>query len=368
MITVEFLTPQDPRWKETLQKIAHDVYHLPEYSEIEARRNDAIAEAILITQGDHVLFVPYLLRRCGPLLKDGSTDANANIYDVISPYGYPGFLWQSKENSGDFISQALQALRQSLKERGVCAAFFRMHPILRDWANELEPDTFIENGETVSVDLTLTEAELWAHTRKGHQSTINKCKRLNLVSRMVPFAQYRDEFIQIYCETMDRVGAKASYYFDQEYFSALQKLEGHLHLGIVEQADQVICASLFFECCGIVQAHLGGTRTAYLNLSPFNLLLHEARLWAKSRGNTVLHLGGGVGGSKEDRLYIFKSGFSRQRHVFKTARFVLDQALYNGLVEQRSQFLGISVDQLLSSQFFPAYRATPELQSAGKAL
>jgi Acetyltransferase (GNAT) domain len=362
MITVEIFTPQDPQWKETLQKLPHDAYHLPEYVEIEARRNDAIAEAISITQGDHLLFVPYLLRPCSPLLGDGSTDGNSSIYDVSSPYGYPGFLWQLQADSADFVPQAIQQLRQSLKERGACTAFFRLHPILGGGQDDFfEPGTLVENGETVSIDLTLTEAELWAHTRKGHQSTINKCKRLNLVSRMVPFAQYQNEFVQIYCETMDRVGAKASYYFDQEYFSALQKLGDHLHLGIVEQDDQVICASLFFECCGIVQAHLGGTQTAYLNLSPFNLLLHQARLWAKSRGNTVLHLGGGVGGSKEDRLYIFKSGFSRQRHVFKTARFVLNQTLYNALVEQRAQVLGVSANELLNSQFFPAYRATPEL-------
>ena len=364
MITVEIFTPQDPRWKATLQRLSHDAYHLPEYVEIEARRNSAVAEAVLVTQGDYILFVPYLLRRCESLPDCLSADQNANasVYDVISPYGYSGFLWHPQEDAVDFIQNALQQLMQTLKDRGVCAAFFRLHPILGDWTNiSLEPGILVENGETVSVDLTLTEAELWAHTRRGHQSTINKCKRLNLVSKMVPFAQYKDKFVQIYCETMDRVGAKASYYFDSEYFSALQRLNGNLHLGIVEKGDQVICASLFFECCGIVQAHLGGTQTEYLKLSPFNLLLHQARLWAKSRSNTVLHLGGGVGGSKEDRLYVFKSGFSKQRHAFRTARFILDPSQYHALVEQRAQALGIPAAQLLSSDFFPAYRATPEI-------
>ena len=170
------------------------------------------------------------------------------------------------------------------------------------------------------------------------------------------FENYIEEFLSIYNETMDRVVAKESYYFGQDYFLELLKLGNHLHLGIVELDGQVICASLFFESCAIVQAHLGGTRTEILKYSPFNLLLHDMRLWAKERGNTFLHIGGGVGGSTEDKLYTFKSGFSRQRHRFMTARYILDPEQYHYLITLHAQALGLSSTQLLETDFFPAYR------------
>jgi Acetyltransferase (GNAT) domain len=356
---VEILEPQSPRWPEILQQLRHDVYHLPEYVEIEAARSNTKAEAIVVTEGSNCLFIPYLLRNCQDIL--GQIQSGEDYFDVISPYGYPGLLLHESEgSSANFANLALNQVKHALQQKDICAAFFRLHPILSDrFETSFEQDTFIENGETVSIDLTLSEPELWAHTRKGHQSTINKCKRLNLVAKMVPFESYIDEFISIYNETMNRVVAKESYYFDRNYFLELLKLKDKLSLGIVELEHKVICASLFFESCGIVQAHLGGTRTEFLKYSPFNLLLHYVRLWAKERGNVFLHLGGGVGGSKEDRLYIFKSGFSRQRHSFRTARFILDQKKYNYLTELRAKSLSIAPEKLLESQFFPAYRSEP---------
>jgi Acetyltransferase (GNAT) domain len=357
IMNIEILQPQDSqRWQEILAQLRHDVYHLPEYVEIEAQRSNAQAEAIVITQGENIFFVPYLLRSCQNFFD--LYDLSEDYFDVLSPYGYPGFLWHIEESRlVDFLPLAIQSLQDTLRNRGVCSAFFRLHPILSDRHSENDdPNPFIDNGETVSINLRLTEGELWAHTRKGHQSTINKCKRLGLESKVVPFEDHIDAFLEIYNETMDRVVAKESYYFGQDYFLELLKLGDRLHLGIVELEGQTICASLFFECGGIVQAHLGGTKTEFLKYSPFNLLLHDMRLWAKARGNTFLHIGGGVGGSKEDKLYTFKSGFSRQRHRFKTARFVIDPAKYEHLVNLRAQALGVSASQLLETDFFPAYR------------
>jgi Acetyltransferase (GNAT) domain len=352
-MNIEILQPNSSRWQEVLAQLRHDVYHLPEYVELEARRSNTQAEAIVIAQGENIFFVPYLLRSCQDLLN--SSDSSENYFDVLSPYGYPGFLWHGEESSlANFLPLALQNLQDALKFRGVCSAFFRLHPILSDCYPE--PNVFIDNGETVSIDLTLTENELWAHTRKGHQSTINKCKRLGLESKVVPFEDHIDVFLEIYNETMNRVVAKESYYFGRDYFLDLLKLGDRIHLGIVELEGQAICASLFFECGGIVQAHLGGTLTGFLTYSPFNLLLHDMRLWAKERGNTFLHIGGGVGGSKEDKLYTFKSGFSRQRHRFRTARWTIDPQKYDRLVDLRAQALGISSNQLLETDFFPAYR------------
>ena len=90
-----------------------------------------------------------------------------------------------------------------------------------------------------------------------------------------------------------------------------------------------------------------------------NLLIHEIALWAKSRDDTVLHLGGGVGGSADDGLFMFKAGFSPRRHIFCTLRLVADDARYQELVRSRADALGLRPEELLKSPFFPAYRADP---------
>jgi hypothetical protein len=354
----QILNVQSPLWQEILRQLRHDVYHLPHYLALEARRTQTTPEAILITEGDNILFVPYLRRPCSD---SASTEPGAeSVFDITSPYGYPGVLLnEAAIHTTGFPHAALDILQQVLRANGVCSIFLRLHPLLSDcFADVFPPQVLTTNGETVSIDLTLSEAELWAHTRKGHQSTINKCKRLNLTARIVPFQDHLCEFMEIYEETMDRVSAHDMYYFGKDYFTELFTLGEKLHLGIVESENQTVCASLFFECCGIVQAHLGGTRTAFLSHSPFNLLLHHVRLWAKGRGNKFLHIGGGLGGSKEDKLFRFKSGFSRQRHQFTTLRLITNEDTYFSLVKFRAQTLNTTVETLLNSSFFPAYRAT----------
>ena len=355
-MNVEILNLENPLWKATLNKLRYDAYHLPEYVALEAKRNHYQPEALLVSEVDKIFFVPYLLRSCNDVVD--VTENQEEIFDAISPYGYPGILLSdAARNDSQFTHHAFDAFGQTFQSRGICSAFLRLHPILSDNFPEVfPPNSLTDNGETVSIDLSLDTDKIWAQTRRGHQSTINKCKRLGLTARTVSFTDYMDEFLAIYKETMDRLQAQDSYYFDRDYFTDLLKLGDHLHLVIVEADSQIICASLFFEYCGIVQAHLGGTKTEFLKQSPFNLLLHHARLWAKERGNKYLHIGGGVGGNK-DKLFTFKSGFSKQRHQFFTMRLILDEAKYDRLVSQKAQAKNITVTQLKESNFFPAYRA-----------
>lgn len=346
------IRPGDPLWNESLQALQYDIYHTPCYLRIEAAREQAAPEALLVRRGDQLLFVPYLVRSV--------RDCDLDVVDIASPFGYPGILLSAAaERDCDFVTRAHDAFVSSLRSQGACSAFLRLHPILSSLPDKVvEEHATITYGETVSVDLTLTEAQMWSSTRRGHRSSIRRCQRLGFVARFVPYLEHVSDFQGVYTETMHRVRAKQSYYFNEDYFARLASLGRHLHLAVVEMGREVAAAILLFECHGIVQAHLGGTRTEYLNLSPFHLLLHEVRLWAKSRGNQVLHLGGGLGGSNDDPLFHFKAGFSKQRHCFRTLRYVLDPPQYRELVRRRAESLGVPDEELLEGEFFPAYRTS----------
>jgi lipid II:glycine glycyltransferase (peptidoglycan interpeptide bridge formation enzyme) len=231
-----------------------------------------------------------------------------------------------------------------------------MHPILAAEFDAFFPaGTFVDSSDTVAIDLHLDEQALWKNIRQGHQATIKKCRKLGYAARFVPPTDVLDEFMVLYEQTMDRVRAKESYYFDREYFTALARMPD-VHCCVVEQGSIIAAACLFFECGGIVQAHLGGTRTEFLSKSPFHMTLHQAALWGKARGNRWLHLGGGVGGST-DTLLQFKAGFSPARFRFLTARLITHTSYYHHLVEQRAQAMNTPCETLLASSWFPAYRA-----------
>lgn len=356
----------NPLWLQTLEKVRHDIYHLPEYVGLEASRTQAVAEAILIEEGDKLFFVPYLLRHCDRILNLELT--TQKVLDVVSPYGYPGILVNEAATSSlQFLELALAELINILRAKQVCSIFLRLHPILnRDFNKFYSPHICKVNGETISINLKLSVSEIWQQTKPNQRNAINKCKRAGLTARMVSFKQYLNEFVSIYQETMERVKAKKHYYsFDYDYFLHLTDAIGDkLHLCIVEQNEEIACAGLYTECCGIVQSTLGGTKTKFIKQSPSSLETDYARFWAKERGNEVLHLGGGVGGF-QDSVYFFKAGFSKQKHTFLTLRIITNENQYFNLANLHAKSLNADVTKLLESDFFPVYRC-PKLNEIAK--
>ena len=352
---VAHLQIDDPRWREALGRLRHDFYHFPEYLKLDGECNQAKPRAFLASDGNNELFIPYLVRRCDILFPEAA--GAAKVCDVLSPYGYPGLLLNdSAKACPDFAQGAMRRLGETLAEQGVCSAFFRMNPLLSAGIRELFPESFFgASSDTVAIDLWVDETQMWKNVRDGHQWTINKCRKLGFVPRIAPLHENLDSFMDIYEETMDRVKAKDSYYFPRKYFAQLAEMRENVHCFLIELEGEPAAACIFFECEGIVQAHLGGTRSKVMKQSPFHLLLYHVAGWAKSRGNHYMHLGGGVGGSG-DRLLDFKLGFSHLVFPFFTLRLITDEAKYRELTTLRAQATGVPVADILQSSFFPAYR------------
>jgi Acetyltransferase (GNAT) domain len=277
------LDADDPRWREILGRLPHDFYHLPEYARLESETNPSMPRAFWAGEGERELFLPYLERRCDLLFPESMVADK--VCDVVSPYGYPGLLVSdAARQAPEFARAAMARLSETLRERGACSAFFRMHPLFSVGFTELFPAGFFSAAsETVAMDLTLGETGLWKGIRDGHQWTIKKCRKLGFEARMVPLSEHIDAFLDVYKETMDRVHAKDAYYFGRDYFEKLGRMPEHVHLCLVELDGVAAAACIFFECGGIVQAHLGGTKSEYLNKSPFHLALYHRRVGADAR-------------------------------------------------------------------------------------
>ena len=278
--------------------------------------------------------------------------AGDEVYDVVSPYGYPGLLLSDAARMAPaFAREAMHRLSETLRDMGVCSAFFRMHPLLSDGLSELFPEGFFTPaGATVAMDLTVDDRELWKAIRDGHQWTIKKCKKLGFVPRMVSLREHIDLVMEIYWETMDRVQAKESYYFGREYFARLGEMPGQVHCCVVESERQQAAACIFFECGGIVQAHLGGTRSEFLTI-PFHLLLYSRRDGPSPEA--IVTCTSGVASVAPTTACSNSNAGSLGALSFSTLRLITDEGKYRELTKRRAQAANVLVEDVSCRDFFP---------------
>jgi hypothetical protein len=211
-------------------------------------------------------------------------------------------------------------------------------------------------GETISIDLTASEAEHRAQYNKSCRTSLRRLREEGFTSFHDYENRYLPAFVEIYGETMRRAGAQSSYFFDERYFDLLtRELSDVSHLFVALKDGEVAAATLCTLCDGIVQDHLGGTRDAFLKFSPDRLVVDAERIWAKELGARVFHLGGGVG-AQDDSVFRYKSGFSDRRHTFRTWRWVLQPDVYNSVCAATAQRNASTGLHAISADYFPAYR------------
>ena len=320
-------------------------------------------EAYLVVVGDRRrgLAWPYLLRAVADVAELAGSDAT----DVTSVYGYPGPLAWGCTPGDQFPARAWSEVRAVWREQGAVAAFTRFHPLLDNasllsgvsWPAELcdGPGPVVAAGLTVSVDCTLGDEATRAGYGESHRREIDASHRSGLITLEDEDWTETATFARLYRETMVRSGASEYYLWDKADFERLRgALSGNLHLLVTLSGNAVAAAGLFTEFEGIVQWYLAGSSEAFRARSPTKVLVDDAIRWARERGNSVLHLGGGRGGH-EDSLLWFKGRFSPRRHQFYTGRWVLDLPEYLALVQAR--LAGQPGTAISDEGFFPRYRA-----------
>jgi len=313
MAQAALLAAPDAAWAEALARLRHDVYHLPQYVQLDARMAGGTAAAFRYDEAGHVLLIPLIVR---PV-------PDSDLRDAVSPYGYPGPV--SDHPDPAFWSRAGRAMSDLLAEQGIVSAFIRLHPLLPAPAAALaETGTIVHHGKTVSIDLSLSTEQMWHQTHRTHRNQINKARRAD-VSIVVDAWERLDEWIATYHANMRRVGADAFYFFGADHFHALRAALGdRAHLAVALSGGELLGGNLFFEYGGFMHTHLQSTRDGPVHHAD-KLLYDEIRRWGRDRGNAVYHLGGGVGGSA-DTLFAYKAAFAEGRHDYYTWRVITDPA------------------------------------------
>ena len=342
-------------WMRVLARVnRHDFYFLPEYHALAEQRGEGDARLFVYESDGYVLALPLMLR---PIEAEELGSRGETWRDATSVYGYAGPLASHDDVPNALVGAFQTALGESLRRLRVVSAFSRLHPLIPQHALLSSLGECRPGGQTVSIDLTLPPEAQRAQYCGTAKTRINRLRRSGVTCVRDCGKRKLREFIEVYYETMRRVGAHDTYFFDEEYFSNLvERLGPTLELFIATMPDgEVIGGGLFTLCDGVVQYHLGGTRNAALKLSPMALVFDTVRLWANERGARSFHLGGGVG-ANADSLFRFKAGFSDRRHDFATWRWIIAPDVYDALAKERCRQNAACREEPISSEYFPAYR------------
>lgn len=341
---------QAREWNEVLAQVAqHDFYHRAEYHRLAEDRGEGSAHLFVYQDGVYTIALPLLLRPVESAVGEAWRDAT-------SVYGYAGPLASHAGMPGTVVRTFQKGLKEALATRRVVAVFSRLHPLIPQRGMLAGLGDCRPEGETVSIDLSVSPDEQRARYRASVRTRVEKLRREGLIGLRDRDKRHLPEFTDIYHETMRRVKAHCSYFFEKEYFTRLASdLGPALELFVVTLDGVVTAGGLFTICDGIVQYHLGGTRDAFLRRGPMSLLFDTVRLWANEEGARVIHLGGGVG-SREDGLFHFKTGFADRRHIFATWRWVVEPAAYRDLSDRDARRNVAHGLQRTSGDYFPQYR------------
>lgn len=331
------------------QSRQHDFHHLPQYHRVAEKRGEGTAQLFVYREDDTTIALPLLLRPIDPLAPDG-------WHDATSVYGYSGPLASRDSLPAGAVRNFQVALADELARCRVIAVFSRLHPLIAQDEMLAGLGECPPNGETISIDLTLSDEAQRAQYNKSCRTSVRKLRESGFIGLHDREKRHLPEFAGVYLETMRRAGAHSSYLFDESYFNLLtHELDAVSHLFVVLKDGEVAAATLCTICDGIVQDHLGGTRDAFLKFSPDRLVVDTERLWAKEMGARVFHLGGGVG-AQQDSLFRYKAGFSDGRHTFRTWRWIVRPEIYEELSVNSARCNAAHGLRAASLQYFPAYR------------
>ena len=325
-------------WDEILAQIEnYDCHHTFEYHAISKQKDETAI--LLVYRSNNVVIAMPVIKRAIP---------GSDYYDCTSAYGYVGPIFNNNVQHKDFLEFQI-ALKEYFKKEKIVSVFSRLNPFVDNQENAISNLGAIEElGNIIQIDLTKELDKQRAGYSKITKRYINKAKRHCDIRRSF---DERDilTFKDIYYENMNRVKAKKSYYFTEEYFLDIIKMkdfETEVIYAELKETGQIISGAIMMKKNTIIHYHVSGTLTKYMHLNPLRLILDEARLQGSKESYNIMNLGGGLGGS-EDTLFQFKSTFSKDFKKFKIWKYIVNEKVYHDLT---------SANNNGNDNYFPSYR------------
>ena len=340
------------QWDEIVKSFKeYDVYYLSGYAKAFQIHGDGIPILVYVERSELRGMCVYIKREIS-LNKRSRVSEKNQIFDLITPYGYGGFLFDGADKSK--IDAMLVELQDYFFKEGIVSEFVRWHPLLNNVDSLRGKIDIIDLGHTIHMDLTSKET-IWQNITSKNRNTIRRAQKCGIVIHHKQERYFLSIFNEIYNSTRRKDNAEEYYYFEDAFYDSIHSdLKNNYELFYAEIDGKIIAMAIILFANRKMHYHLSGSLVEYRNLNPTNLLLYEVACWGAEQGFETFHLGGGLGASK-DNLYNFKAAFHRYAaNQFSISKMIYNQGVYDYLVNERIKESD-SFDT--GSHFFPLYRS-----------
>ena len=331
----------------------YDVYYLSGYQQAFHLHGDG--DPILVYYGSDELkgCCVFFLRDISKLEWTNGEIRPGEMYDVVTPYGYGGWIFEGNTEK-EIISVFWKQYVDFMKQQHIVDAFTRWCPWLANQEVLRGFSGIVDLGMTIHIN-TESEDVIFQNIKSKDRATIRKDKKNGVEVIHSDNPDLFDDFIRIYNATMRKDNALEYYYFSSSFYKSIANdLKGNWQMFYAVWEGKIIAMSIMLMDNNRIHYHLSGSVLEYRNLNATNLILYETAKYGAAHGYQLFHLGGGVG-SGEDPLYKFKKSFNKNGdRQFSISKDCFDSTAYNQLVQLRkNNDKGFNE----SSSFFPLYRS-----------
>jgi|GEM_PF-2431354 len=315
------------QWRSILAELpapCRDVYFTPDYHYLHVANGDGHAYCSAARENSATLVVPAMKMA---ISRPVSLPGEDPVWDLQSCNGYGGPL-ASPGATKEFLEAAWAAWREECQQQRIVAAFFRLHPLLRNERFLPCGAHLREDRETVFLDLSCGAEKLWAQADSRYRNMVTKGRREGVQVIWNDPGAWED-LVTFYGSAMERLNAPDSLRFSPAYFCALRKLE-FAELAIVRRGSELAAASVFLFGPKWCHYHLSA-RDPNAGNHLHSIILQSAIERAIERGVRGLHLGGGRTGARGDGLLRFKKSTGGRLQRFSVALVVVDNERYDAL-------------------------------------
>ena len=317
-------------WEAALEKLpsdCRDVYFTPEYYSLYEAYGDGEATCFVYQEEQRIALYPFMKNSVNAL----GYELEGDWYDIQGAYGYNGVVTNSKEQA--FLNRFWTAFDAYCQKEHIIAEFMRFHPVMKNYELGMGHFNMIHDRQTVYLDLTQSEDEIFAGFDKGTRQHIRKAAKTIEIRPAERTEENVQIFNRIYRENMEHVNSIPYLFFNLQHFRNMFQQE-NIEFFIAWQGDIPIACYSGLVSDYYYGNYLRASLTEY-NRTGVNTLMYWSMIQsAKAHGCHYVHFGGGTSGDPDNPLLHYKMNFSKTLSEFWIGKKVHNEAVYAEVVRQ----------------------------------
>lgn len=335
-MSFEVLEVTDRRWDDIVDQLEKPDVHFTSGYMLSNKRDDAVPKMAVWSHwaplSRKFIAKPFMLREI----------PQTHLYDVSSVYGYGGILTNYKPNDIRFLA-SYSAFDSSLTHwycwNSVVSDFCVHHQDTRQQG--------IVRKRVAMINLAGDFQTAYRTDRRQNiKRAINNGVDVSIIEQ--PSAAQIAGFYNLYLATMARRNATARWWLRKEdIYRYCYCMPERLALFEAWIAGEREVSSLVIWGPGRAYYHFTGNAMRNKRSGANDLLIDNIAHWARDKGCTHLHLGGGVSSDPKDSLLDYKASFGADLYDVRTSFKVYNQQAYDCLSTEAQKATG----------FLPAYRS-----------